>query len=44
MWIVIDGKVDESKTETMNVGGWHVSQFLQQAVSWQDNKEAAGVL
>ena len=23
------------------VGGWHVSQFLKQALSWRDQKEAA---
>ena len=41
VWVVIDGKVDETKTGTVNVGGWHVSQFLKQAVSWSDNQEAA---
>ena len=41
--MVIDGKVDETKTETVNVGGWQVSQFLKQAVVWRDNQEAAGV-
>ena len=40
---MIDGKVDETKTETVNVGGWHVSQYLKQAVTWRDHKEAAGV-
>ena len=43
VWVVIDGKVDEAKTETVNVGGWQVSQFLKQAVVWRDNKEAAAV-
>ena len=43
VWVVIDGKVDETKTETVNVGGWHVSQFLKQAVTWRDHKEAAAV-
>ena len=43
VWVVVDGKVDERKTETVNVGGWHVSQFLKQAVTWRDHKEAAGV-
>ena len=34
VWVVIDGKVDETKTQTMNIGGWHVSQFLKQALTW----------
>ena len=25
----------------LQVGGWHVSQFLKQALSWRDQKEAA---
>lgn len=44
VWVVVDGKVDESRTQTMNVGGWHVSQFLKQALTWRDNKDAAGVI
>ncbi len=43
VWVVVDGKVDESRTQTMSVGGWHVSQFLKQALTWKDNKDAAGV-
>jgi actin-related protein len=34
VWVVIDGKVDEVKTQTINIGGWHVSQFLKQALTW----------
>ena len=34
VWVVVDGKVDEGKTQTMNVGGWHLSQFLKQALTW----------
>jgi actin-related protein len=34
VWIVVDGKVDPSKTQTINIGGWHVSQFLKQALTW----------
>ena len=41
--MVIDGKVDETKTETVNVGGWQVSQFLKQAVVWRDNQGTEGV-
>ena len=43
VWVVVDGKVDESKTQSVSVGGWHVSQFLKQAMTWKDNHEAAGV-
>ncbi len=43
VWIVIDGKVDNEKSQSLSVGGWHVSQFIKQAMSWRDNKEAAGV-
>merc|ERR1712029_275694 len=42
VWVVVDGKVDESKTQSVSVGGWHVSQFLKQAMTWKDNNEAAG--
>ena len=43
VWVVIDGKVDEERTQHLRVGGWHVSQFLQQAVSWQGNQDTMGV-
>ena len=43
VWVVVDGKVDVGRTQTVSVGGWNVSQFLKQALSWQDNEEAAGV-
>ena len=26
----------------MSVGGWHVSHFLKQAMTWKDKKEAVG--
>jgi len=42
VWVVVDGKVDESKTQTVSVGGWHVSHFLKQAMTWKDKKEAVG--
>ena len=32
VWVVIEGKVQESRSQTINVGGWHVSQCLQQAL------------
>ena len=43
VWVVVDGKVDETKTQTISVGGWHVSQFLKQALTWKDHQDAAGV-
>lgn len=43
VWVVLDGKVDDDRTQCMSVGGWHVSQFLRQALTWRDNKDAAGV-
>lgn len=43
VWVVVDGRVDDTKTQTVSVGGWNVSQFLKQALSWQDSKEAAMV-
>ena len=45
VWVVVDGSVDETRTQSVSVGGWHVSQFLKQAMAWKGelNKEAAGV-
>eukprot|EP00095_Tigriopus_kingsejongensis_P011596 maker-scaffold297_size217559-snap-gene-1.21 protein:Tk11596 transcript:maker-scaffold297_size217559-snap-gene-1.21-mRNA-1 annotation:"PREDICTED: uncharacterized protein LOC103575170" len=42
VWVVLDGKVDDNRTQTMSVGGWHVSQFLKQALSWKDDQGATG--
>jgi len=42
VWVVIDGNVDTARTRTVPVGGWHVSQFLKQALTWKEHKEAAG--
>ena len=28
--------------QTVSVGGWHVSHFLKQAMTWKDKKEAVG--
>ena len=41
VWVVMDGKVDTTRTRTVPVGGWHVSQFLKQALTWKEHKEAA---
>ena len=42
VWVVVEGKVDTARTRTMGVGGWHVSQFLKQALVWRDQKEVSG--
>ena len=39
VYVVIDGKVDMSRTRTVSVGGWHVSEFLKQALSWKETKD-----
>ena len=41
VYVVIDGKVDMSRTRTVSVGGWHVSEFLKQALSWKETKETS---
>jgi len=41
VWVVIEGRVDTSRTRTIAVGGWHVSQFLKQALTWKDHKDAS---
>lgn len=33
VWVVIDGQVQEARSQSLNVGGWHVSQCLKQAVN-----------
>ena len=32
IWVVIDGKVDDFRSNTVNVGGWHLSQCLKQSI------------
>lgn len=32
VWVVIDGRVEENRSQILNVGGWHVSQCLRQAL------------
>lgn len=39
VYVVLDGRVDTDRTRTASVGGWHVSQFLKQALSCRDHKE-----
>ena len=42
VWVVVDGRVDAARTQTQNVGGWHVAEFLKNALAWRGNKEADG--
>lgn len=42
VWVVLEGRVATARTQTVPVGGWHVSQFLKQALTWKEHKEAAG--
>ena len=39
--VVINGKVDMTRCQNINVGGWHVSQFLKQALDWKNQKDNA---
>jgi len=32
VWVVIDGKVVESRSQSINVGGWHVSECLKRTL------------
>ena len=42
VWVVVDGRVDAARTQTQSVGGWHVAEFLKNALAWRGNKEADG--
>merc|ERR1719219_1203759 len=45
VWVVLEGKVDPTRTQTIAVGGWHVSQFLKQSLSCKEhhnNREVTG--
>ena len=41
VWVVVEGKVDTERTRRLAVGGWHVSQFLKQALVWRDQTEVS---
>ncbi len=44
VWVVLDGRVDEERTQSLSVGGWQLSQLLKQSMSFRgDNKDAQGV-
>ena len=45
VWVVLDGRVEEERTKTVAVGGWHLAQFLKQALAWKESGReiAAGV-
>ena len=42
--VVIDGKVDMNRCQSINVGGWHVSQFLKQALDWKSQKDNSSLV
>ena len=42
--VVIDGKVDMNRCQNINVGGWHVSQFLKQALDWKSQKDNSSLV
>ena len=37
--VVIEGKVEVERTQTIGVGGWHLSEFLKQAMSWKESQD-----
>lgn len=43
VWVVIEGAVDTARTQTIPVGGWHVSNYLKQSLAWKDLKESAAL-
>ena len=43
VWVVLEGRLEEERSQSLSVGGWHVSQLLKQAMAWRgENKEARG--
>jgi actin-related protein len=42
VWVVLDGKVDEERTQSASVGGWDVSEYLKKALTWKGNQDAMG--
>ena len=42
--VVIDFKVEEARSQKINVGGYHVSQFLKQALDWKNQGGYAVVI
>ena len=41
VYVVTDGRVETERTRTVSVGGWHVSQFLKQALQWRETRESS---
>ena len=37
--IVLNGRVEVERTQTVNIGGWHLSEFLKQAMSWKESRQ-----
>ena len=40
--IVLNGRVEVERTQTVNIGGWHLSEFLKQAMSWKESRQDSG--
>jgi len=39
VWVVLDGRVDTARTRRVGVGGWHLSEYLKQALSWKETSD-----
>lgn len=39
VWVVIDGRVDVTRTRSRAIGGWNVSEFLKNALAWKETSE-----
>jgi len=37
--VVLEGRVDVERTQTIDVGGWHLSEFLKQAMSLKESAD-----
>ncbi|XP_023323078.1 uncharacterized protein LOC111697341 isoform X2 [Eurytemora carolleeae] len=40
VWVVLRSRVDPARTRSIGVGGWNVSEYLKQAMSWQETTES----
>lgn len=37
--VVLNGRVEVERTQSIGVGGWHLSEFLKQAMSWKESQD-----
>jgi len=40
VWVVLEGRVDPTRTRSIGVGGWHLSEFIKQALSWKETSDS----